>query len=503
MSRIFTVLMVLAASATGVAAQTPPEVAQKVMQVQPQRYEAPDCGISSGHFRVRGAAVYLGTATRNETNRSRLLSDALRTLTEAIQENDQSDNPAAWYYMGRAYLYQGDVIGADTALTRAAALNPPCAAHIDSLRRRSWLAIQELALGQMQDGHLAEAIATYRLALRMYTGEAQPYYVMGSIFEADNQLDSATAYYRRAARFPNAPADDRFVPLATRRLASLYAATDQPDSAVVYFTQLRDAALAASDIDARDAAQAGIARAYFEAKRYDEAAAAFRQLERWRPEDENIKRNLAIAFQAGGRADSAQAVMATITGRAAPVVDTNSARFLINRGVEHYRAKEFAAAGRDFTRAAQADPANRLALVNLGYVYAEEKDGPKLVATAQRLLAAEPLFELGQRFLVQGYVLQQDGASARAAADRLDALTATVDSIVAQRTGAGLQLSGVVVGRKAAPPMTLVFEFLDGAGAVVSTVEAPVPALAAGSRHRFTVTGAGSGVVDWRYRRKG
>ena len=49
-----------------------------------------------------------------------------KVLLEAMQQNGQGNNAAAWYYLGRIYLQRGDLYGADSALTRAEKLAPNC-----------------------------------------------------------------------------------------------------------------------------------------------------------------------------------------------------------------------------------------------------------------------------------------------------------------------------------------------------------------------------------------
>jgi len=51
-------------------------------------------------------------------------------------------------------------------------------------------------------------------------------------------------------------------------------------------------------------------------------------------------------------------------------------------------------------------------------------------------------------------------------------------------------------------PLTLVFEFLDGAGGVASTATATVPALEQGGRAPLAVRVDRGGAASWRYRRE-
>jgi hypothetical protein len=121
------------------------DVRTVVMAAQPARYEPAACGIKTGHFKVGSGATYLSTAITNEANRERLLSDAEKVLVEAIRDNGQASNPAAWYYLGRVYLYEGNVIGADTAFGKAETLAPACKDEILLLRRATAGALQEPA----------------------------------------------------------------------------------------------------------------------------------------------------------------------------------------------------------------------------------------------------------------------------------------------------------------------------------------------------------------------
>jgi len=80
-----------------------------------------------------------------------------------------------------------------------------------------------------------------------------------------------------------------------------------------------------------------------------------------------------------------------------------------------------------------------------------------------------------------------------------------------QPTADGATLSGTAQGRAAkgprgAPikpaPVAAVFEFLDANGAVVTSVEATLPALDPGISNPVNVTATGPGITNWRYRRK-
>jgi len=498
-------VLLLLVPAVAVAQET--DVRQKVVNAQPARYESSDC-FKTGHFSVRGATSALKTASENEVNRERLLNDANTSLTRAILERGQDENAGAWFYLGRTYLYQGDVLGADSALSRAEALAPECASEVTKLRRRSWLAIAEIANLHVQEQRIDSAVTTYRLALKMYRGEPRAFSNMGTIFEMAEQPDSALAYFRQAAnmdtRVEGKP--DPEIGRATRRMAQLFAESGNVDSAAVYLEKIIATAQAANDSAGRDAAASALGRIMFQAQRYPEALSAFKRLAEWRPGDDAAKRNLASIYQAAGYTDSAQAIRAAL-GEAAPAaqqIDTTSAPYLINRGAGKYQEKQFQAAADDFERALQADPSSRVALINLALTYNELKNGAKLVETAKRSIARDPFHELSHRFLVQGHVFLEQEDEARAAVAALEALPILVDSLSASPSQGGMSVRGVALNKKtsASAPMVLVFEFLGADNAIVSSKEVSLSAIAPGASSSFTAEGQGSGIVDYRYRKK-
>src|SRR5918995_39491 len=123
--------VLVGSGAVSVSAQQSP-VNDRVVKAMPSRYVPPDCGLKPGHFKVSSGATYLKTGVETEVpdNRSRALASGQKVILEAIQQNGQAKNPAAWYYLGRINLQQGDITGADTAFTKAEALSPGCKQEI-------------------------------------------------------------------------------------------------------------------------------------------------------------------------------------------------------------------------------------------------------------------------------------------------------------------------------------------------------------------------------------
>src|SRR2546430_12656278 len=80
------------------------------------------------------------------------LAQAQKALSEAIVQDNQGTNPAAWYYLGRYYVAVGDAAGADTALARAVTLAPKCAEDVAVYRGELLSKLLNDGLTAWQDG---------------------------------------------------------------------------------------------------------------------------------------------------------------------------------------------------------------------------------------------------------------------------------------------------------------------------------------------------------------
>src|SRR5438093_633898 len=128
------------------------------------------------------------------------------------------------------------------------------------------------------------------------------------------------------------------------------------------------------------------------AKKYDRAAAAFEHYLGWVPNDNEAKRGLAAAYRGLGQTEKAQALEKDlVSAGGAPGAGPAASQDLMSAGVNLYNDKRYAEAATAFQKASDAEPFNRDALSNLSNTYLALKDGPKLLATATKLVAIEPL----------------------------------------------------------------------------------------------------------------
>ena len=132
----------------------------------PTTYRAAECGIKPNHFKVGSGAGYLKAAIETEVpeSKTRILGQGEKVMLEAMQQNGQEKNPAAWYYLGRIYLQQGNLYAADSALTRAEQLAPDCAKDIVGYRRNAWVALVKAGSKFEEEKNADSALALYRQA---------------------------------------------------------------------------------------------------------------------------------------------------------------------------------------------------------------------------------------------------------------------------------------------------------------------------------------------------
>jgi tetratricopeptide (TPR) repeat protein len=470
--------IVLAAGLLGMgaypAAAQQPAVNDRVVHGLPSRYLPPTCGLKAGHFKVSSGATYLKTGVETEVpaNKTRVLASGQKILLEAIQQNGQDKNPAAWYYLGRIYLQQGDLAGADTAFTKAEALSPACKQDISAQRYNGWVPLVNAGINFAKEQKNDSALALFREANTIYRDKPQAYSAAAVIL-ANNKMD---------------------------------------DSAIVYLQKAADIATAANMAEDRNQATFNLAAVLQRQNRNEEAAAALERYLGWVPNDVEAKRALAGIYRATGKLDKAKALEAQAgvgpAAAAAPAAGTGQGAAM-NAAIALYNAKKYDSAATAFEQVVAAEPYNRDALYGLANSYIGLKKGAQLAQTATRLVAIEPLNDDVLRMLATGQRMAKKEALANKTAMQVIAMPVSIAvkefapaadgaSVKATATGRDAQNSR---GKPIVPkPITVIFEFLDSKGTVVGNQEIQVPALKTGETHPIEAKAQGTGISAWRYK---
>src|SRR2546425_2813862 len=159
----------------------------------------PPCDLPAGHFKVTGGVLYLKNAAEKPNQRDQQLAQARKVLTEAIAQDHQEKNPAAWYYLGRYYFEVSDARGTESAFARALALQPKCADGIRGYRSQVWAKTLNGGLAAWQEGKEDSAVVLFHLAARLEPTNPKPFSALAGLYATKDNDDSALVYYRRAA----------------------------------------------------------------------------------------------------------------------------------------------------------------------------------------------------------------------------------------------------------------------------------------------------------------
>jgi tetratricopeptide (TPR) repeat protein len=473
-------LSAVAVTPTQGSAQTD-GVASRVIGSLPARNTPPDCKLDgSGDFRVSSAKVYLRTGvegTGDAANKVTALKNGARVLNEAITTAGQNKNPAAWYYLGRINLQQGDVVGADSSFTRAEALTAACKADIRTYRYRVWAALINGGQTLRQSGQADSSLMMLRAANTIMAAQPMGYLLLAEHYTDAKQVDSATAYFGKAANSD---------PPVTDTLQIKYRNQAGFNYGVLLLEQNRSA----------------------------DAVAAFQRYLKFQPDDLEGKKGIAQAFRKSGQLDSAQfyeRAIASAPSAGGGTAGGASEADLFDIAVKQFADKDYKSAAETFSRITTQNPNNRDALFNLANAYLALNDGPNLSKTAELLIAIEPLNENDHKLRVQGYKTAKNIDMQYKAVVGLVALPIDVRVTELNVTPSGATISASATGREAldeankvlpARPITLTFELLDRTGKVVGTADATVPALKAGETHAISANASAAGVTSWRYKTK-
>ena len=509
------ILVLVTALAAGPLAAQQGGINLRLAQGQPAKYVPPLCPIKAVNSKVEKGVASLRKAYEAKTpaDRATLLADAKLNISTAIAQEAQGTNSAAWYFLGRIALMQGDPAGADSSFTKALALAPMCEIDISQYRQNNWALLGQAGVEMQRKGELDSALAQFRDANLLFRGLPHVYTNMGVMFANMDRDDSAAVYFARALEIAE-----------------------------------KDTAL----VDDRNSVALNLAIMYQRINKNVEAIAVLHRYLGWKPDDTDAQKSLAIAFRSAGMADSAEAVESAMIAKfSAMNLDSLDAQDLMSVGVVAFNKNRYADAEKAFGSAVKRNPYSRDARYNLANTYlaiaakmadsaeslrklAKTNKAPseaikaqladtvkldaqaadantKLVAEASKLLEMEPMNEDDMRLLAQGQRALKQNDAVYKTAERLVALTFSVEATLFQLGKESAKYAGEATGRAAQDAagkpikpiaMTLVFEFIDVTGAVKDSKEVAIPALAAGQKQTIQLDAKGAGIAAWRYRVK-
>ena len=443
--------------------------------VAAKKYAPGLCTLKPANSKVEKGISLLRKAydAKTPAERGASLDEARSTITAAITQEAQTGNAAAWYYLGRVALMQGDAAGADSALTKAEALSPSCEIDITQYRQNNWAVLANAALEFQRKGETDSALALFRDASKLFQGLPHVFSNMGVVFANSGHDDSAAIYFGKAL------------------------AIAEKDTSLT---------------EDRNVAALNLAIMQQRLGKNADAIATLHKYLTWKPDDMDARKALAQSFRAAGMADSADAMdKAMVEAFAKTNLDSLDLQDLMAVGVAAFNSGRYPDAATAFGKAVKRNPWSRDARYNLANTYLAMKDYEKLVEEGTKLIELEPMNEDALRLLAQGQRnLKQDEAVMKTA-ERLVALPFSLEVTGFQMSAGGAKFTGEAVGRAPqdingkpikSAPVTLVLEFVDLNGTVLDSKEVAVPVLAKDAKHQIEAAGKGTGIVGGRYHAK-
>jgi tetratricopeptide (TPR) repeat protein len=487
---------------------------QRLAQAQGNKFVPPLCNLSLGNKKVEQGRNALRKAYEAKTpaDRATQLGDAKANLETAISAEAQGSNAAAWYFLARVALLEGDPAGADSAFTKAEALAPSCELDITQYRQNNWATLGTAGIEMQRQGQNDSALVMFRDANYLFRGLPHVYTNMGVMFANMDRDDSAAVYFAKSLEIAE-----------------------------------KDTAL----VEDRNSVALNLAIVLQRVNRHRDAVAVLHKLIAWKPGDLDAQKSLAIAFRGAGMTDSAEVIenrmVSTFSAMNPDSLDT---RDLMSVGIAAFNKYDYPQALDAFERIVKRNPWGRDAIFNVANTHlamatkaADSADAlrkaaratrtpsealraqladtvkfdaearaanQKLVQEAQRLLELEPLNEDAVRLLAQGQRSLGDSAVLKTA-ERLVRLPFSLEVTMFQIGQTGARFAAQATGRAAqdaqgrpiAPaPLTVTVEFVNASGTVVDSKEFTIPALAKDQKHELQAEASGAGIAGWRYKQK-
>jgi tetratricopeptide (TPR) repeat protein len=503
------------------------------------------CRVRSGHFLVTGATNHLRIAVETDDpgRRESRLDEAHRVLTEAILEKNQGDNPGAWYYLGRYYVYRGDAWGADSAFRKVLEALPDCAEDVGMYIGRLTPEIRAAAVEAWQGEQLDSAAALFQLARTLAPEDAEIPLFLSMMYANAGELDSAAKYVTLGVEIAgDDTTHERRVQQAMLDVARGYETLAFESPAVSRITESRmhrDTLLRAVHKDSillaqliaewagrtlRPDVQQAVARD--SARIADRLAAARVELpeaiEMMAQDSAEADGLMSPALDAYARylevfPDDGQTAIRLLRRYSLVGYTAEMERLIEDLGQRDIDVVELATTGRALYN--DGHPAHaallletvlarngyiRDALYTLCRAYYTLQDAEHLKPVARQLLEVDPLNAQNLRMVAAAWDLEGNMDSTIkyvAQADTGIGWYVRVTQMVTM--GPRTVINGTVqnIAPRDLEPITLEFDFLNAAGEVVATGRAEIPALARMRRQAIEVETDQPGAIAWRYRR--
>jgi tetratricopeptide (TPR) repeat protein len=309
----------------------------------------------NSHTRSADLALTQAQSTTDEAVIQQRYQEALVAALDGITAD--AENPKSYYQAGQAYVGLNDFIGADSMLTKAEELHPRYVLETEPWRERGWANAYNQGIIPMNSGDLEAAAELFEQAGAIYQG--RPEALLQAMLEESREEDLADTI--------NAPIWEQHWEIATT----------------------------------------GLGQTLTFAERYQDAADLFGELLEGDPSNTTLIGNLANNLSELGMPDSVQALYDNLLS------DPDlGERDFFNAGVGLYQIENYEGAARAFSQAAEMNPFNRDARLNLAQALSIDEKFEELIPAASALIEVDPRNALGWIFLTRAFSETEQTAEA-------------------------------------------------------------------------------------------
>lgn len=362
---------------------------------------------------------------------------ALTAAEAAIAED--ATNPLAYRLAAMSALGLERYAEAGEYFDRATELRPIYEFDDQPLRERTWIDLYQEATPLVSSGDYEAAAEIFENAHAIYQGRPEIMVTLAQIYASIGEHDKALEFMDRT---------DAFMGSEVMSVVDSATAADWRESAA-------DLPVLRAQVYSADG-------------RFEEAAAAFRELSAQDPTNLEYVRNLAAVLMQGGNEAEALQVYEDLLNR--PGL---SGQDLYSIGVGFYQASDYARAVQAFGGAAGTAPQNRDALEMWARSLQLAESYQEIPPVARRWVELDPYSQNGYLIMAQAANQTGDSQTTQEAMGAAQGLEVAVDQLQMQHfsTGGGI-VNGQVVNKTASEgsSVTLRFTFYGTSGSPIGSV---------------------------------
>lgn len=395
---------------------------------------------------TRSADLYLTQAqsTTDEAEARTRFEAALEAAQDGIAAD--SANPKSYFQAAQALVGLGQYGEAAVMFDKAEEIHPRYLLETEAWREGGWVNAYNDAIIPMNNSDLEGAAELFEQANALYDGRPEAFLQLGSIYQRLDQADDAVDAFRRAME--------------------ILEETEE--------TQMADTATAPIWEQHWEVATIGLGQTLTYAQRYQEAADFYGELLAENPDDVSILGSLANSLSQLEMPDSVQALYDKLLAR----TDLEE-RELFNAGVGLYQIENYDQAAEAFRRAAEMNPFNRDARLNLAQTLSIAEKFEELIPASRDLLEVDPRNALGWIFLARALSETEQTEQANEIFVEYQEIGYEVSDLsLTPNPDGGTSISGVLknTGLEPGTPVILRFHFGGFDGREIGTLDIQVAA---------------------------